>query len=167
MSHFNVKSLIFYGTAICSVVTLFAIVTAYGEANLKASRPIDGDYSFQLPPMRGCSTGNQVNLSIQQSGIYVAAALTDAQAIKANDKKSSKAMTLNGHWKNQQLILEGVVPSKILCATSQQQSRNSMVNSKIQGSFRQSAFTGTLLLGSVNNIQLNPIQINAQKQTQS
>jgi hypothetical protein len=49
MSHFNVKSLIFYGTAICSVVTLFTIVTAYGEANLKASRPIDGDYSFQLP----------------------------------------------------------------------------------------------------------------------
>jgi hypothetical protein len=154
MSHFNLKSLMFYGTAIGSVATLFAIVTAYGEVNLKASQPISGDYSFQLPPIQGCSTGNQLNLSIQQSGIYVAAALTSAQAINADRKPSSKAMTLNGKWQKQQLILEGVVPNKILCETNQQLSQNSVAKAKVQGSFHQSTFDAKLLLDSSDSIQI-------------
>ncbi len=162
MSHFSLKSLTFYGLAIGSVVTLFAVVTAYGEANLKAALPISGDYSFRVPPFKGCSATHPVNLSIQQSGIYVAAALNNAQTLKTKDKPSAKAMTLNGQWKNQQLSLEGVVPSKVLCATSQQESQNSMVKAKLQGSFRQSTFNGKLLLESLGSIQFA-----AEKQVQS
>ncbi|QFS47250.1 hypothetical protein GXM_04740 [Nostoc sphaeroides CCNUC1] len=48
MNHFNLKSLIFYGVAISSVLVLFKTVTVYGENNLKAPPAINGRYRLTL-----------------------------------------------------------------------------------------------------------------------
>jgi hypothetical protein len=154
MKNFSAKSVAFYGLSIGFVAILFSVVTAYGETHLKASMPISGDYSFQLSPRQGCPTENQVNLSIQQSGIYVGASLTNTQMLKASEKKSSKAMTLNGQWKNQQLTLEGVVPSTVFCTKLKKYSQNSLVPIRIQGFFKSSTLSGELLLNSSDQIQI-------------
>ncbi|NJM66733.1 MAG: hypothetical protein HC851_14260 [Acaryochloris sp. RU_4_1] len=56
MSHFNKKSLIFYAGAIGSVVSLFSVVTAYGEAKLKPPKSITGSYQLQISPSRTALT---------------------------------------------------------------------------------------------------------------
>jgi len=68
MSHFNFKSLTFYGIAITSVLALFKVVTAYGESNLNASTSINGRYrlSYTQP---NCRQANALLLTIEQSGI--------------------------------------------------------------------------------------------------
>jgi hypothetical protein len=154
MKAFSVKSLAFYGLSLGFVVTLFGVVTTYGEANLKASPPITGDYSFRLPPSAGCSSGKQVNLFIQQSGIYISAALLNVQdPIPPKEKLSAKAMTLNGQSKNRQFTLEGAVPSTVFCATTQKSAQNQWVDTKIQGYLNHSTLSGKLFLNSTDSIQ--------------
>lgn len=54
MSHFNLKSLAFYGVAIGSVLVLFKTVTAYGESNLKAPDKIGGIYRLEAQNLPEC-----------------------------------------------------------------------------------------------------------------
>jgi hypothetical protein len=114
MNHFQLKSLTFYGIAIGFVVGLFSIVTAYGEANLKTAQSIGGDYLLKLPLIEGCKEEEPVMLSIQQSGIYVAAALVNPNL--KSSKMVSKPMTLSGQWQNRRINLSGKVPTNMLCA---------------------------------------------------
>jgi len=76
MSHFNLKSFIFYGGMIGSVLVLFNVVTAYGERNLKAPAKISGNYLLNSSDLPTCLQSEKIILSIAQSGIYVAGKLT-------------------------------------------------------------------------------------------
>ena len=58
MTHFNLKSLTFYGGAITAVVVLFEVVTAYGESNLKAPINIDGRYRLSYTQQPDCLNSN-------------------------------------------------------------------------------------------------------------
>lgn len=114
MSHFNLKSLIFYGVAIASVLALFEVVTAYGESNLKAPTAIDGRYrlSYTQP---NCGKANALVLVIQQSGIYLNGSLLPALADDQQLRSAEKRPTLAGQMYNQQISLAGTVPTSILC----------------------------------------------------
>ena len=70
-SHFNFKSLTFYGVAIGFVLILFNLVTRYGEANLKAPARIDGRYRLSIAQLPDCLKSADPVLTIQQSGIYL------------------------------------------------------------------------------------------------
>jgi hypothetical protein len=124
MSHFNFKSLLFYGVAIGSVLLLFKVVTAYGEANLKAPKPIDGDYRLSLAQKPNCPKSEDLVLTIQQSGIYLNGFLlparTNAQMAAATEEKPS----LSGILRNQQLSLSGTLASSIFCSKPVSESGN-------------------------------------------
>lgn len=114
MSHFNLKSLTFYGGAIAAVVVLFEVVTAYGENNLKAPIDIDGRYRLSYTQQPDCLNSNPI-LTIQQSGIYLNGSLLPAQTNVAQPTSAVKRPTLTGQISNQQLSLVGTVPSSTLC----------------------------------------------------
>lgn len=132
MSHFNFKSLLFYGVAIGSVLLLFKVVAAYGEANLKAPKPIDGDYRLSLAQKLNCPKSEDLVLTIQQSGIYLNGFLlpANAQMSAATEEKPS----LTGILRNQQLSLSGTVPSSIFCSEPVSESGNVVtIESQLQG----------------------------------
>lgn len=118
-SHFNLKSLAFYGVAIGSVLLLFKAVTAYGESNLKAPIAIDGRYRLSFAPnVPNCLKSNDLVLIIEQSGIYLNGSLLPVApntqtAVPADGKPS-----LTGLLSNQQLDLSGTVPSSALCSSN-------------------------------------------------
>lgn len=114
MSHFNLKSLTFYGVAIALVLVLFKVVIAYGESNLKAPTSIEGRYrlSYTQP---NCRYSNTPVLSIQQSGIYLNGSLLPALADDQQLKSAEKRPTLAGQMHNQQITLAGTVPASTLC----------------------------------------------------
>jgi hypothetical protein len=70
MSLLSMKELVFYGVAISSVMVLFSVTTTYGEANLKAPKPIAGRYKFVNSD---CLNGT--TLRLDQSGRYITAAI--------------------------------------------------------------------------------------------
>ena len=112
MNHFNLKSLTFYGVAITSVLVLFKTVTVYGEKNLKAPPPINGQYRLTLSEnLPNCEKSDTLTLNIQQSGIYLNASVLPANANVDTDEKHSLA----GIFRNQQLNLSGKVSKSILC----------------------------------------------------
>jgi hypothetical protein len=106
MSHFNLKSIAFYGIAISSVVVLFRIVSTYGEANLKAPPSIGGSYQINAQNLPECLKSDALVLNIKQSGIYLNGSLlpakTDVQTATIAEEKPS----LNGRLDNQQLSLQ-------------------------------------------------------------
>lgn len=85
MSHFNLKSLTFYGVMIGSVLVLFNIVSVYGESSLKAPPNISGNYLLESQNLPDCLKSEKLNLVIAQSGIYLTGRLTtQKQTIKLN-----------------------------------------------------------------------------------
>ncbi|MBW4511210.1 MAG: hypothetical protein KME64_32545 [Scytonematopsis contorta HA4267-MV1] len=116
MSHFNAKSLTFYGVIISSVIVFFKVVSAYGESNLKAAVPIGGNYSLLLAEkLPDCEKTDKLRLNIQQSGIYLNASLS-------SDTVSATTLTqlpLTGIFSDKQVNLSGQVPKSIICNTSQ------------------------------------------------
>lgn len=132
-SHFNFKSLAFYGVAIGLVLLLFKAVTAYGEANLKAPAPIGGRYRLTLAQnLPNCLKSNTLVLTIQQSGIYLNGFLLPAETTAEQARASEKNPSLTGQLSNQQLSLAGTVPSSTFCnaesARSKDNSSSSAVN---------------------------------------
>ncbi|MCC5631116.1 hypothetical protein LC613_25260 [Nostoc sphaeroides CHAB 2801] len=112
MNHFNLKSLIFYGVAISSVLVLFKTVTVYGENNLKAPPAINGRYRLTLSEnLPNWEKSDTLKLNIQQSGIYLNASVLRANPNADTDEKHSLA----GIFRNQQLNLSGKVGKSILC----------------------------------------------------
>ncbi len=106
MSHFNLKTLSFYGVAISSVLVLFKVVSAYGETNLKASPEIGGIYKIvETQNLPACLAEKQLSLTIEQSGIYLFGNLAE-QSIKTEDKSKS-TVPLSGDFKDQDIIMSG------------------------------------------------------------
>jgi hypothetical protein len=118
MNHFQPKTLAFYGGAIAFVIGLFSLVTSYGETNLKTAQSIAGDYLLTLPSSSNCKSQEPIALSIQQSGVYVAASMTKQTS---RSQATFKPMTLSGKWQNQRLNLVGNVSGKMLCSNSKDQ----------------------------------------------
>lgn len=105
MSHFSAKSLTFYGVAITSVLALFKVVSAYGESNLSAAPEVGGVYQItQSQNLPDCLTEQKLNLTIEQSGIYLFGSL--AVPSKSTDKDQME-VPLSGDFKEQQIIMSG------------------------------------------------------------
>lgn len=118
MSHFDRKSLIFYGVAISSVVTLFSVVSRYGTARLKAPIAIEGNYQLQVEPSEQCSEPPALQLRLQQSGIFVNGVLTaDGPEAKAGEA-AGKPFALDGSWRSPELDLAGRSPAMTVCGQS-------------------------------------------------
>lgn len=107
MSHFNLKSLTFYGAAIGLVVILFSITTRYGEAHVKAPLDITGRYSISNQNLSGCLDAKSLLLDVKQSGVYLSAALLEANADERAIKAVEQRPPLSGEWNNQQFSLTG------------------------------------------------------------
>lgn len=105
--HFNVRSLIFYATAIGSVVVLFTVTTAYGERNLQAPRPIHGRYPLAMQVPTECLQAKPVYLLLQQSGIFLTGSLLPADASEQVVRIARERPSLSGQWQNDQLTLTG------------------------------------------------------------
>lgn len=150
MKSSQLKYLAFYGGTIAFVLGLFTVVTNYGETYLKAAQSVEGNYLFTLPPTAPCGGGVPVTLAVQQSGMYVAAALVNPAL--PHSQTAFKSMTLSGQWQNQRLNLAGKVPVEVLCDKAKDQGEIAV---KIEGaiapqqkSSKPSPLTGTLALNS-------------------
>lgn len=119
MSHFDRKSLIFYGVAISSVVTLFSAVSRYGMAHLQAPLAIGGNYQLQIQPSASCPEPPPLQLQIQQSGIFVNGALLAADP-ETKPAAGNAPLTLDGRWRSPQLDLVGELPGITVCGQSGQ-----------------------------------------------
>ncbi len=134
MSHFNQKSLIFYGIAIGSVVILFRIVIWYGTTYLKAPRSIQGQYGLTLAATPQCPQSSPLILTIQQSGIYLSGQL---EVLKTDSLPSSAALTLNGKWDAPRVKLEGKLRAVNIC-------RQPVDMVEISGTFEGSSLGGQI-----------------------
>ncbi|NJO39462.1 MAG: hypothetical protein HC769_09050 [Cyanobacteria bacterium CRU_2_1] len=166
--HFKPKSLLFYGTMITTVVILFRITSAYGEANLKAPPNLNGRYiSTEAPP--GCPASTRLTLDMQQSGIYVNGILrledsSSELTTSSREMSAQERPTLTGQWKQPQIVLSGETDAFVVCQANSASDASSLVN--IQGQiqlsndqFLESTFTGQLTLDGT------PWQFTAQRQT--
>jgi hypothetical protein len=115
MSHFNLKSLIFYGVAIGSVVVLFKVVTAYGESSLKASPPIEGRYRIDAKNLPGCLQAEALVLEIQQSGIYLNGSLLPTKNHVDSQIIVKEKPSLLGKFSEKKLSMSGAVPQLKSC----------------------------------------------------
>jgi hypothetical protein len=105
MSHFNAKTLSFYGIAIGSVLLLFNRVSAYGETKLNAPPNIDGSYQFlQTENLPKCLQEQQLKLNIEQSGIYLFGNLSIQP--KSNQGNAVE-IPFNGNFKSDRIIMSG------------------------------------------------------------
>lgn len=143
MSHFNWKSLAFYGIAISSVVVLFKVVTAYGETQLKAPLPMGGSYRIDAKNLPGCLKSDSLLLNIKQSGSYLFASLLPANANAQTVTAAAQKPSLSGQLGNQQLDLEGSLPQLKNCHSSAAPS-----TVKIQGTVDKDILTGQITLSS-------------------
>ncbi len=142
MSHFNLKSLMFYGVAIGSVVVLFKFVTAWGESNLKASPPIGGRYTINAKNLPGCLKTEALLLEIQQSGIYLNGSLLPTNNAVDSQTIVKEKPSLIGKFSQQKLSMSGVVSHLTSC---QNQSL------RLQGIVDGNTLKGQINLSSIPN----------------
>jgi hypothetical protein len=144
MSHFNLKSLAFYGIAIGSVALLFKVVTAYGETNLKAAPAIAGSYRFDSKTLPECLQSDSLVLTIEQSGVYLSGNLRSGSSKPQPETTTEEKPTLTGKWENQGLILSGFVPNLAGCNGGKTTAKNSFV--KLRGIVDQKTLKGKISL---------------------
>ena len=131
------KHILFYVTVIAAVLVLFQVVSAYGEANLKAPPNLNGRYlSASAPP--GCPEGDRLVLTLQQSGIYVNGTLALEAASLAQNPQNTEATSeekssLTGLWKQEQLSLSGETNALTTCAVEGDQRSERVRRSGLQG----------------------------------
>jgi hypothetical protein len=140
MSHFNLKSLIFYGVAIGSVALLFKNVSAFGESNLKAPASINGRYAIVAKNFPGCLKTDLLFLDIQQSGIYLNGALLTANKTAKSKLNAVKKPSIAGKLNKQNLFMSGAIPQLNSC---QNQSLT------IQGQIEKTTLKGEIIISSV------------------
>lgn len=148
-SHLKFQSLAFYGVAISSVLLLFKVVTAYGEANVKAPAPVEGRYP--LLSLQGsiskCSSAPNLVLNIQQSGVYLNGSLLAAQTNSQDTLTAAEKPALTGRFKQGQLLLSGQVPSSTLCSNLAASDVNSVT---IQAQPQGESLAGQLTLNDMS-----------------
>lgn len=145
-SHFSIKSLSFYGIAITSVVVLFKIVTAYGNANLKANPPIDGSYPISSENLPECLKSEPLVLNLLQSGIYLNGTLISGNTNNKQTKSQEKNPSLSGKFTNQEITLAGKVPWLSNCQESAKSGNQNLV--EIQGMIQGDTIAGKISLSA-------------------
>jgi hypothetical protein len=115
---FSPKLLTFYGVSTVGAIGLFVGITNYGEIHLKAAPLLVGSYRLETTNLPGCLKARSLQLTIQQSGIYLSGTL---EATEERTRDSKKAETksnplLAGNWKNNQLTLTGQTAKIQECA---------------------------------------------------
>ncbi|AFY33963.1 hypothetical protein [Calothrix sp. PCC 7507] len=150
MSHFNYKSLTFYGVAIASVLLLFKTVTVYGENNLKTAPTISDRYLLKLTEnLPNCEQPEDLTLNIQQSGIYVNASLLPANNNTTIAATNQNKHSLSGLLSNQQLNLSGKIDRSNFCKTTPSQ-KSSVYSATMQMQLKdKSSVTGQLTINSI------------------
>lgn len=152
--HFNLKSLLFYGTMIGAVTLLFRVVSTYGEANLTAPPDIGGRF-IATASLPGCPAASRPVLTIQQSGVFLNGSFSPSEPADQTQTlplsaAEKSAFPLRGRWQEQQINLSGTLPSSD-CQLSQGTTSNSLPV-QIQGAIAFDAatatFTGNVNLGS-------------------
>ncbi len=138
MNFLSPKSLAFYAGSIVAVVALFTIATSYGETHLQAPRKIEGRYPLPAT-LPGCLQSKQLVLSVQQSGIYLTAALIPTDATENAARIAEDRPALTGRWTNEQLTLTGAIAHLPTCQGT----------ATIQGSVTNDILNGTLQLSTV------------------
>lgn len=139
MSHFNLKSLTFYGVMIGSVLLLFKIVSTYGENNLQAQPNIAGDYKIATQDLPECLRSNNVVLNVEQSGVFLFSKLLVTPKNVSSEENNSSIVSLDGKMNNGELSLSGKLSNLSDC---QQQTNNSLI--KIQGKKQDRMLSGTI-----------------------
>ncbi|MBD2460373.1 hypothetical protein H6G89_04885 [Oscillatoria sp. FACHB-1407] len=160
-SHFQPKSLLFYGVMIGSVTILFRLTSAYGERHLKAPPNVNGHYLIN-EPLVGCPEGDypkgetashRLVLVIQQSGVYLNGTLTLVEAESDTSQENAslgKQPSLTGRWQEGQITLSGTA-DLAECQLGAQDSTNSAIPLTVAGSLigePVTELTGQLTLGS-------------------
>jgi hypothetical protein len=149
MSHFNLKSLTFYGVMIGSVLVLFNIVSVYGERSLKAPPNISGNYLLDSQDLPDCLKSEKLNLAIAQSGIYLTARLTTQnQTIKLNGLLGN-AITDQASTRSQPLSMVGKTAQLGNCPQSED---NSPAEIQLQTQFQNKTLVGKM---QWSNLKLN------------
>ncbi len=144
---FSIKSLLFYGMTIVSVVALFSVTTGYGETRLKAATSIAGRYRFVESD---CLTG--ATLRLDQSGRYLTA------TIGLPDRPTTPS-SLSGTWSGAPtpqglipLTLTGTMPTLPNCYPAQK--------IWLQGRLEKQIFSGQLIFATGDRVsfrsQLEP-----------
>lgn len=137
--HFNLRSLIFYASAIGSVVVLFTVTTAYGEKNLQAPRAIEGRYPLALTSPSDCLQTQPVTLFLQQSGVFLTGSLLPADASDSVIRVARERPPLSGQWRDDQLTLIGNLDRAWNCPATV----------TIAGTMTASTLQGTLTLSAI------------------
>ena len=140
-SHFNLKTLSFYGITIGAVVILFNVVSAYGEANIKAPPAINGNYRLKAKNLPECVNSQDLILNIQQSGIYLNGSLLPANNNSQAQTLAEEKPSLNGQWQNQKLQLSGSAPFLNNCNNPSVQMQGTVEGKNLQGNFTLSPNT--------------------------
>jgi hypothetical protein len=114
MNHFSPKSLAFYGTMIGSVLVLFNIVSAYGEANLKAPPKVSGNYQLTSSDLPDCLRSENLTLAIEQSGRYIAGELSLSPQTIATPENASPGVESSPEKKGtkENIVLSGLMLSQ-------------------------------------------------------
>lgn len=133
-SHFNLKSLIFYGIAIGSVFILFKVVSAYGENNLKAPHSIAGEYRLVETQNFSNCLKNLETLKIEQSGIYLLGKLSS----------NNREIVLDGKLNGEQILLTTKTEQVAQC-----QAKDSLNLFTIKGKAKDKIFAGKIIWNSV------------------
>lgn len=152
MNHLHLKSLTFYGVAICSVLLLFKTVTTYGENNLKAPLSLKENYSLifgeKLPD---CNQPDTVILNIHQSGVYLNGLFVPANLNSQQISTIKEHPTLTGRYKNQNISLSGQIPNYLLCKNTDAVDKKAqrIVNLQMQIE-KQDNLTGQISISGIN-----------------
>ncbi|MBW4658114.1 MAG: hypothetical protein KME15_05535 [Drouetiella hepatica Uher 2000/2452] len=159
------RHILFYVAIIGSVLTLFQMVSVYGEANLKAPPDLNGRYfSASAPP--GCREGDRLVLTLQQSGIYVNGILTLepadlVQTPQSTDATSEEKFSLTGLWKPEQINLSGETDALMSCAV-EGGAIGTGAAIALQGQVAPTSFTGEMTYGSQTGVQTGKVASTAQ-----
>ncbi len=130
--HFNLKSLQLYGAMIGSVLVLFKAVTAYGETRLQAPQLVAGNYQIELQSLPECLGTGNINLNLEQSGIYLFGNLL----IKEQE------IILDGKFHDGQISLSGKANQIAECEISD--APNAERGIEIEGSTQDKKFLGEI-----------------------
>ncbi|MGL5875365.1 MAG: hypothetical protein ACRC2R_23895 [Xenococcaceae cyanobacterium] len=144
MSHFNLKSLAFYGVAIGSVLVLFKGVTAYGESNLKAPDKIGGVYRLETQNLPDCLRSQDLVVHIEQSGIYLFGDLSEKSETETDAKNESDRLhvPLEGKFRESGLSVSGKLNKLNSC--QQLASANDKDAFAITGKVEDKIFSGKI-----------------------
>lgn len=158
----------FYGGTVALVLLLFKGVTTYGETRLEAPSNIDGHYLS--PTLVNCPPDRQLDLNVQQSGIFINAALdlnppTSDSSPSPVQPSSNTAFPLHGYWRENQLSLTGQIPALSNCPAIAPASPRTpiqieaTISPAAQPSMQPSILTGTITAGD------RTFPLNAEHQT--